>query len=411
MSIQDKIEHILKDIHLLFSNSEPYRPDEAKIIVEKQAVFHLLEQLNLAFYQAMDQYEITKQKHELAERRCEKKGEEIIQKASRHADDIYAASIMYTDDAINRICHIMEDANEAVKKIYRNMDFEMEEQRERIRRNQLELTGQLRDFADTNKYVKLIEEENRKLEKERRQQLEGKKQKKIQNEGKTYSSEKPEIKINQEYFARAGNNPATGQSENGDGNEEDLSKVTGKAFAESLRRRAARKAEVQKTEPLEADMADDLEKKEDVTLGKAEEDDVEKSRTGDEKAAITESQNAEKTEEGSRDAEEKKTKEPDVKEIATGSPETEGKEDLLSETEKNMFSQIGETGGAEFSDIQVNLDAEYFKWKESGEDGMQQDGKTLDSRESQEGLTTQESKDEQKTQEKKTRRFPFGKRA
>ena len=395
MSIQDKIEHILKDIHLLFSNSEPFRPDEEKIIVDKKAVFHLLEQLNLAFYQAMDQYEITKQKHDLAERRCEKKGEEIIQKASRHADDIYAASIMYTDDAINRICHIMEDANEAVKKIYRNMDFEMEEQRERIRRNQLELTGQLRDFADTNKYVKLIEEENRKLEKERRQQLEGKKQKKIQNEGKTYSSEKPEIKINQDYLARTGKDPGAGQPENGDGSEEDLSKVTGKAFAESLRRRAARKAEAQERDSIEEiDLTSvDTEKKEDVLPDKAEESDLEKAESHD------------------TDEKEIETEEPEAKEKEAESPEAEGKEDLLSETEKSMFSQIGETEEDIISDIQVNLDAEYFKWKESGENDMQQDGKPLDSRESQESLTTQESKDEQKPQEKKTRRFPFGKRA
>lgn len=396
MSIQDKIEHILKDIHLLFSNSEPFRPDEEKIIVDKKAVFHLLEQLNLAFYQAMDQYEITKQKHDLAERRCEKKGEEIIQKASRHADDIYAASIMYTDDAINRICHIMEDANEAVKKIYRNMDFEMEEQRERIRRNQLELTGQLRDFADTNKYVKLIEEENRKLEKERRQQLEGKKQKKIQNEGKTYSSEKPEIKINQDYLARTGKDPGAGQPENGDGSEEDLSKVTGKAFAESLRRRAARKAEAQERDSIEEiDLTSvDTEKKEDVLPDKAEEFDIEKTESHDAENVAVESQNAEKTEAGLRD-DDGKTKE----------------ESLLSETEKNMFSEIEAAEEEIPPDIQVNLDAEYFKWKESGENDMQQDGKPLDSRESQESLTTQEPKDEQKPQEKKTRRFPFGKRA
>lgn len=395
MSIQDKIEHILKDIHLLFSNSEPFRPDEEKIIVDKQAVFHLLEQLNLAFYQAMDQYEITKQKHDLAERRCEKKGEEIIQKASRHADDIYAASIMYTDDAINRICHIMEDANEAVKKIYRNMDFEMEEQRERIRRNQLELTGQLRDFADTNKYVKLIEEENRKLEKERRQQLEGKKQKKIQNEGKTYSSEKPEIKINQDYLARTGKDPGAGQPENGDGSEEDLSKVTGKAFAESLRRRAARKAEAQERDSIEEiDLTSvDTEKKENVLPEKAEESDLEKTESHD------------------TDEKEIETEEPEAKEKEAESPEAEGKEDLLSETEKSMFSQIGETEEDIISDIQVNLDAEYFKWKESGENDVQQDGELPDSKESQENLTTQEPKDEQKPQEKKTRRFPFGKRA
>ena len=204
MSVQDKIERILKSIHLLFSKSEPYEGSGTKIIVEKQIVFELLEQLNLAFYEAMDQYEITTRKHEIAQRRCEKRGEEILQKASRHADDIYAASIMYTDDAINRICYIMDDANQAVQSIFRKMNTEIEEQRDRVRHNQLELTGQLRDFADTDKYVKLIEEVNRQREKERQMELEGRKEKKIQNEGKSYSAVKPEIKINQAYFERTG---------------------------------------------------------------------------------------------------------------------------------------------------------------------------------------------------------------
>ena len=242
MSVQDKIEHVLKNIHLLFSSSKPYDSSEEWIIVEKAKVFELLQQLNLAVYEAMDQYEVTSQRHELAERRCEKRGEEIIQKASRHADDIYAASIMYTDDAINRICHIMEDANNSVQKIFREVNIEMEEERERVRHNQLELTSQLQDFADTNKYIKLIEEINKKLERERLQEAQGKKEKCIQNERKTYSSIQPEIRVNEAYFERAGKNYDLTQPEINPRKEEEesLARVTGKEFAERLRQRAAR---------------------------------------------------------------------------------------------------------------------------------------------------------------------------
>ena len=73
MSVQDKVEHILKNIHLLFSASKPYDQAGEWIIVEKNQVFGLLEQLNLAIYEVMDQYEMTSQKHELAQRRCEKR--------------------------------------------------------------------------------------------------------------------------------------------------------------------------------------------------------------------------------------------------------------------------------------------------------------------------------------------------
>lgn len=245
MSVQDKIERVLKSIHLLFSHSAPYGESGDKIIVEKKVVFELLEQLNLAVYEAMDQYEITTRKHEIAQRRCEKRGEEIIDKASKHADDIYAASIMYTDDAINRICYIMDDAQQAVQNIFHKMNAEMENQRDRVKRNQLELTGQLRDFADTEKYVKLIQEVNKQAEKEHRLQIEGKKEKKIPNEGKSYSAVKPEIKINQAYFERTGKSYDEEQADSDRRDEaaESLARVTGKEFAENLRRRAARSRE------------------------------------------------------------------------------------------------------------------------------------------------------------------------
>ena len=245
MSIQDKVEHILKNIHLLFSQSEAYDESGEWIIVDKAHVFELLEQLNLAIYEVMDQYEVTSQKHELAQRRCGKQGQEIIQKANRHADDIYAASIMYTDDAINRICHIMEDANDSVQKVFRKLNSEMEEERERVRHNQLELTGQLQDFADTQKYVKIIEEINKKLERERLEQARGKKEKRIQNEGKSYSAVQPEIRVNQAYFERAGKSYELTQPEINPRKEEEksLARVTGKEFAESWRRRAAKSKE------------------------------------------------------------------------------------------------------------------------------------------------------------------------
>ncbi|NBH13431.1 hypothetical protein D3Z36_04395 [Lachnospiraceae bacterium] len=245
MSVQDKVEHILKNIHLLFSASKPFDQGGEWIIVEKKQVFELLEQLNLAIYEVMDQYEMTSQKHELAQRRCEKRGEEIIQKANRHADDIYAASIMYTDDAINRICHIMEDANESVQKIFRKMNTEMEQERERVRHNQLELTGQLQDFADTQKYIKIIEEINKKLERERLEEVTERKEKRIQNEGKSYSAVQPEVRVNQAYFERTGKSYGLTQPEINPRKEEEesLARVTGKEFAESLRRRAARSQE------------------------------------------------------------------------------------------------------------------------------------------------------------------------
>ena len=210
--------------------------------MEKQQVFQLLEQLNMAVYEVMDHYEVTSQKHELSERRSQKRGEEIIGKANRHADDIYAASIIYTDDALSRIQYIMEDANKSVQRIFRKMDAELKDEKEKVRQNQFELKEQLQDFADTQKYLKVIEEHNQEREKELREKIEKSKGKRIQNEGKSYSAIQPEIKINKAYFDQVGrhydeNGSLDNQAE--DEVAESLSKVTGKEFAESLRRRAA----------------------------------------------------------------------------------------------------------------------------------------------------------------------------
>lgn len=318
MSLQDKMEQILKNIHLLFSESKPYDEDGEWIIVKKESVFEQLEQLNLAVYEMMDMYEMTNQKHQLAQRRCEKRGEEIIQKANRHADDIYAASIMYTDDAINRICHIMEDANDSVRKIFRGLNNEMEQERERVRHNQLELTSQLQDFADTNKYIKMIEEINKKLERERLEEVKAQKEKRIQNEGKSYSSVQPEIRVNEAYLERMDKNYNLTPLEINARKEEEesLARVTGKEFAESLRRRAARSRE----QSLEIeDMSENLE-------------------------AI-------------------------MKEGIAAIPQMEPYAGDMQDTEfADMPSETGEEGAVfkEAPDIHVDLDAEYFKWKEEG---------------------------------------------
>lgn len=242
MSVQDKIERILKEIHVLFSKSQTYEKSNDMIVVEKQKVFELLEQLNVAVYEVMDEYEVTSQKHEMSERRSQKRGEEIVERANKHADDIYAASIIYTDDALSRIQYIMEDANKSVQRIFRKMNTELNNEKEKVRQNQFELKEQLQDFADTQKYLKVIEENNQQREKELRDRIEKSKGKRIQNEGKSYSAIQPEIKVNKAYFDQVGKH----YNENGSLDEqledemgESLSRVTGKEFAESLRRRAA----------------------------------------------------------------------------------------------------------------------------------------------------------------------------
>lgn len=198
MSSQDRLEHVLRDIHIMISKSEAYDTD--RIIVSKKDVFDLIDRLNASVYEIMDEYELTKQSRDRALRENKKEGDKIIWDASRQAEDIYAASVMYTDEALNHLHGIMEYANDTIGQLYKDFAQSMREQQEMIRDNQLELKSQLQLLTDTEKYLKLIEERNREIERERAR----KKGKKMLGSTSTHKAIKPEIKINEAYFRKAG---------------------------------------------------------------------------------------------------------------------------------------------------------------------------------------------------------------
>ena len=167
MGAQDNTEKVLRSLHVLLSKSEPYPKEPSKVIIDKQQVLDLLAELNTCIYQIMDEYELTKQSRDKAEREFHKKGDQIIWDASRKAEDVYAASVMYMDETLNRMQDILKAADEKVGSIYKNIREEMEKEERAMKTNQLELKGQLQDLVDTEKYLKLIEERNREIEKEK----------------------------------------------------------------------------------------------------------------------------------------------------------------------------------------------------------------------------------------------------
>lgn len=199
MGAQDNTEKILRSLHVLLSKSEPYMKEPSKVIVDKQEMLDLLSALNKSVYDIMDEYELTKQSRDRAQREFQKKGDEIVWNASRKAEDVYAASVMYTDEALNRVQDILNETDASISEIYTKMNFQLKEQEKRIKSNQLELKSTLQDLVDTEKYLKLIEERNRELE---RQKKAGKPVE--EREPNIYANRQTEIKINQEYFDKMG---------------------------------------------------------------------------------------------------------------------------------------------------------------------------------------------------------------
>jgi hypothetical protein len=78
---------------------------------------------------------------------------------------------------------------------------ELEEKKQIVRTNQLELKAQLQDLVDTEKYLTLIEERNREIEREKEKHGRrfGQEPEKSQ-----FEDVKTEIHINEEYFRNAG---------------------------------------------------------------------------------------------------------------------------------------------------------------------------------------------------------------
>ena len=81
----------------------------------------LLAELNKCIYAIQDEYELTEQSRNHAEREFRKKGDQIVWDASRKAEDVYAASVIYTDEALSRVRDIINDTNESLEKLCKNM--------------------------------------------------------------------------------------------------------------------------------------------------------------------------------------------------------------------------------------------------------------------------------------------------
>ena len=207
MNIQDQLERILRELLVTVSRAPVSEVNEEYVLIHKRDVQRQLGSLRDVVALMMEQYEVTEQTRLHAELEVEKQRTEIIRSANHQAEDIYAASVIYTDDALGRIQNIIDEAEKSAKNILNRIGREMENERRRIRSNQVELMTQLEDMNDTAKYMRLIEERNKELAKAR-EKKQGKAARYEQDPKETSGiAITPEIKINEEYFEKAGLTP------------------------------------------------------------------------------------------------------------------------------------------------------------------------------------------------------------
>ena len=206
MSAKDNTEKVLRDIHVLFSKAEPVEGSAMNVIINKNDAMELLKELNDCMYEMMDEYELTRQSRAKAERATRREGDDIIFESTRKAEDIYAASVMYTDNALNEIQEIIQSAIDRFDEIYDETKKHAEQEIKNVKKNQSDLKADLADLIDTQKYLHLIEDENRRLKKEK----EGRRKDSSAYdslEDKIYANVQPEIVVNEEYFRQQGLNP------------------------------------------------------------------------------------------------------------------------------------------------------------------------------------------------------------
>ena len=160
----EDLEQIMRRIHVLFAKCEPYGDEkENTIIVPKKEVFRLLEQLNYAVIALLDRYEGTEESRErgLSEyRRC---GEKMMEQAQAGAEDVYAASLIYTDNMLEELEDVVAEAKESLWGEYARVADWLDGQTRLLTENQEEIKRQLRAMAQGEKYLRLIYRENARL--------------------------------------------------------------------------------------------------------------------------------------------------------------------------------------------------------------------------------------------------------
>ncbi|MBE5906877.1 MAG: hypothetical protein E7277_08875 [Lachnospiraceae bacterium] len=204
MSAENNWEKVLKQIHVMVSECPKVRGEQDKVVMDKQVLFEYLNQMSQCFYDMLDEYKLTVQQKKEAKYQMRKEYDTAVKQAETAAEDVYSASVMYTDEAITRLVRIVEQSKRSVEQIALEFQNKMQEETNSLRMNQKELQDVLFEMRDDQMYLSLINDRRREIQ-EQKDRLE--KDKELAYSGMNAPSyPKPEIKINKEYFAKMGLN-------------------------------------------------------------------------------------------------------------------------------------------------------------------------------------------------------------
>ncbi|MGN0506678.1 MAG: hypothetical protein ACI4FZ_08960 [Lachnospiraceae bacterium] len=156
--MSDKLEQIMKKIHIYLANCKESAYSSEDVIVSKKRMLGLLEELNYAVYEVMEEYEATTAARERGQAAAERMATDIKEDAMKRAEEIYASSLLYTQDAISNMQNALEYTYQKTKTEYESLLTDYEDKMHYLQENSQDITSQLESMADSKIYLHLIEE-------------------------------------------------------------------------------------------------------------------------------------------------------------------------------------------------------------------------------------------------------------
>lgn len=154
----DRVEEILKKIHVMFAQCPPVEGTPDKVIISKQDMFAVLEELNEAIYAVLDRYEATTRSREKAKLEFDKEAAQMVAKAKSDSDDVHAATLLYTDRMLGDVRNILEDTKQDVRNKLIELMAAIEHEQETLDANKEGVKDELRNLHDGERYLQVLTE-------------------------------------------------------------------------------------------------------------------------------------------------------------------------------------------------------------------------------------------------------------
>ena len=156
--MSDKLEQAMKKIHIYLANCKESAYSSEDLIVSKKRMFSLLEELNYAVYDAMEEYEVTVAARDRGIAQAERLAADIKEDALARADEIHASSLLYTQEAVSDMKRTLEFMQKSIRSEYERMLANCEERLNYLEEDSMEIFSQLETKADAKIYLRMIEE-------------------------------------------------------------------------------------------------------------------------------------------------------------------------------------------------------------------------------------------------------------